>query len=487
MKHGFSDFEKMTHKTAYIWGPVSSFTGPLIAWLLQKDWQVHLAVKPALDLFTLAPLDLHSSAQALVERALGGHEKLRTFQDRLRFVEPHEIGRGTKYDALIFCGLPPNFDEPRVPRAPWAASELAAIAKVLKGVPTFIVSSLWGAVQPDGVVPEEFEFDRRKALTHWENVCQQYENRLLKGLALLESPWHLVRLPLLSGKEQDGAALNFSGLFTLLHHVYQAAQQSVEPLNALKLNYNPDSTLWFLPVDKAVYLFWRLLEDEARPRICNLVSTQAMLNREWLHYMASAVGYKTTEAGESDAFDLPGILRKLLKDNVQVKTRNLFEVAARYYQSPVSLDSDYFQKMLSFAKGQNWGEFEKPVSEKLVFSEDLADHYFKEFLPQRMAGKLVKEFTRDDTTVGFFLLDGDWSYLLKASNGTPMVSRLDPDGDHPSVRIRFTSQTMTRLIQNKVSLPEAVLRGQVKIEGAVLDTLRVGNALGQFLKENPYK
>src|SRR5271170_2228682 len=95
----FCDFEKMTHKTAYIWGPVSSFSGPLTAWLLQKDWQVHVAVKPTLDLFTLAPLDLRSSAQSLIERALGGHEKLRTFQDRLRFVEPQEVGRGTTYDA----------------------------------------------------------------------------------------------------------------------------------------------------------------------------------------------------------------------------------------------------------------------------------------------------------------------------------------------------------------------------------------------------
>src|SRR5882672_10834390 len=114
----------MTQRTAYIWGPVSSFSGPLAAWLLQKDWQVHVAIKSSLDLFSLAPLDLRSSAQSLLERALGGHEKLKMFQDRLHFIEPQDAGRGTKYDAVIFCGLPPNFDEPRAPRAPWAAAEL---------------------------------------------------------------------------------------------------------------------------------------------------------------------------------------------------------------------------------------------------------------------------------------------------------------------------------------------------------------------------
>ena len=84
----------MTHKTAYIWGPISSFSGPLAAWLLQKDWQVHVATKPALDLFSLSPLELKSSAQGLLERALGGHERLRVFQDRLRLIDPQDAGDG---------------------------------------------------------------------------------------------------------------------------------------------------------------------------------------------------------------------------------------------------------------------------------------------------------------------------------------------------------------------------------------------------------
>src|SRR5215470_9847283 len=116
----------MSHKTAYLWGPISSFSGPLAAWLLRKDWQVHIAVKPALNLLTLTPLDLHSAAQTWLERALGGHEQLRAFQERVRFLDGGEPVKGTRYDALLFCGLPPNFDEPRAPRAPWAAGELTS-------------------------------------------------------------------------------------------------------------------------------------------------------------------------------------------------------------------------------------------------------------------------------------------------------------------------------------------------------------------------
>ena len=117
----------MTHKTAYLWGPVSSFTGPLAAWLVTKGWHVQVATKSALNLLSLSPLDLHSSALTLLEQAMGGRDRYRTFKDRLRLVDETEALKGTKYDAVIFCGLPPNFDEPRAPRAPWAAARLPAI------------------------------------------------------------------------------------------------------------------------------------------------------------------------------------------------------------------------------------------------------------------------------------------------------------------------------------------------------------------------
>src|SRR3990167_4628074 len=143
----------MMHKTAYLWGPVSSFSGPLAAWLLRKDWHVHIATKSPLNVFALTPLDLPSTAQVSLEKALGGHHELKTFQDRLRFLETALPDKSTTYDAAIFCGVPPNFDEPRASRAPWAAAELESIAKALKGVPFFIVSSLWAGVKSDGVVP----------------------------------------------------------------------------------------------------------------------------------------------------------------------------------------------------------------------------------------------------------------------------------------------------------------------------------------------
>ena len=357
----------MTNKTIYIWGTVSTFTAPLAAWLLAKGWHVHIACKSALNVFSLSPLDLPASARDALEAVLGGRNQFKAFQDKLKFLENGETVRDTTYDALIFCGLPPNFDDARVPRAAWAASELPTIAKSMKGVPVFMISSLWGGIQSDGVVPEDLEFERRKPLHHWERVCQNYELKLIHGLAKIESNWFFIRLPLLTASTADGYSFSFSGLANLFASL--DPQSQIGPFDSsiksqskiiagqsVSLAHQPDATLWFMPVDSAVYLFWRFLEDNFRPRICNLVSTQATLNREWLHYLAPALNLKEIVAtNHRDGLNLPLILRKLLLDNVQVKTRNLFEVVGRYQLRPDKIDQNYFVKVIEAGRRKNWG------------------------------------------------------------------------------------------------------------------------------------
>jgi hypothetical protein len=479
----------MAHKTAYLWGPISSFSGPLTAFLLKKGWHVHVAVKSALNLFSLSPLDLPAAAQSSIEKALGGHEHFKTFSDRLKFVETLDAVKDVNYDAVIFCALPPNFDEARTPRAPWAVQELSAISKTLRGVTIFMVSSLWAGIAEDGVVPEELEFERRKPLNHWENVGQQYELKLLKELPNLETTWHLVRLPLISGDTKDGASLNFTGPLTLLRELAEQSPHPDEQFRVLRMNYNPDSIFWFLPVDSAVKLFWHLLEDENRPRICNLVSTQATLNREYAQYVAEALGYENVELSESPSYRLPAILRQMLKDNVNVKTRNLFEVTGRYQDIPASIGQSYFARSLAYGKSHNWGRVatSEKIQAKPLFSAGFARRYFEEFLPMNLNQQLLGEVTKGDTSVGF-VIDGPQhlSWVLRGTDGQAMVERLDHGSNKPKVSLHFTSDTMMRLIQKKLSFERALITREVRVEGPLMEGLRVGGIFSRFLKDHPY-
>ena len=460
----------MAQKTAYLWGPLSSFSGPLTALLVAKGWHVHIATKSALNIFSLSPLDLLSSGLAFIERCMGSHDHFRAYQDRIKFTDETEIVKGTTYDAIIFCGLPPNFDEPRVPRAPWAASRLPQIAKSLKGVPIVIVSSIWGGIQKDGVVPEEFEFERRKPITQWESACQFYEQKLLDSLSHVESSWCIVRVPMISGSAQSGEPANFTGpyhLFGELAHVMEGSgkMQLSSSSKILKMNYHPDSTLWFLPVDLATLTLWRFLEDENRPRICNLVSTQATLNREWLQYLAQALGYEEVIASESDKLSLPGTLRKMLLDDVQIRTRNLFEASGRYQLSPVRLDKDYFDKVVAVGRAMHWGHPPLRNNKTLTYSQRLAKYYFECFVPSHFDESLLKKAAMDGTTIGFVLTGADRrGWILKAASGNTVVERLDPAGEKPSICFRFSGSTMTRLIQSRLSLHRALLLKRVEVE-----------------------
>jgi hypothetical protein len=485
----------MSQKVAYILGPVTSFNGALAAHMARKGWQVHFACKSSLNLLSLSPLDLRTQAQTLLEAALGQKEDSKFFKERLKLVDPGEALKNTKYDAIIFGALPPNFDEARAPRAPWSGADFKSIVKAFRGVPVFIVSSLWGGVQKDGVVPEELEFTRRKALTNWESTCQQYEQRMLESLSGSESPWYLLRLPLLSGDTDSGDTVRFSGIYSLVHELveetakpfFKSAASNGTGAPSVKLAYNPDSTLWYLPVDMAVDTVLRFIEDEARPRICNLVSTQTTLNREWLSHLAEALGIKDINCAEQDSLNIPNTLRKLLLDDVQVKTRNLYEVAGRYHLLPVRLDRDYFEKLIDCGRKHNWGEVvpttvEPPV---LDYSEQMAHYYFEKFLPKRIEQGALKD-SKLTGTVAFHLRAANiHGWLLKCHDGISEISPYDPSLDKPDICLHFSGMTLSKLVQNKMLLHRAVLMREVEAEGNLLKLWRLTSIIDKFLKENP--
>jgi len=481
----------MTQKVAYIWGPVTSFNGPLAALMVMKGWHVHFACKSSLNLLSLSPLDLRTQAQTLLEAALGGREKARAFKDRLKLVDPSEALKHNTYDAIIFGALPPNFDESRSPRAPWSGADFKAILKTFRGVPTFVVSSIWGGVQKDGVVPEELEFTRRKPLSNWEGICQQYEQRVLESLSGNESPWYLVRLPLISGDTRSGETVKFSGIYTLLKELIAEGSKPFFGKGgpSIKLSYNPDSILWFLPVDVAVNTFYRYIEDETRPRICNLVSTHMTLNREWLSHVAEAQGWEEIQSAESDNLTLPTTLRKLLLDDVQVKTRNLFEVAGRYQLLPVKLDKEYFQKLFDLAQKENFGSHvETAEVSPLDYTEQLAKYYFEKFVPEKISAGALSSARIHDVSIGFHLRAGaihGWILRRNSVTGDLTVDQLDPTSDKPDILFHFSGMTLTRLIQNKMHLHRALLMREVEVEGNLFQLWKIVAAIDKFLRDNP--
>lgn len=481
----------MAQKTAYIWGPISIFTGSLITFLVKKGWHAHVACKSSLNLLSLSPLDLRSSVQGAIDAAFGGHDKAKAFQDRIKIVEHNEFTKGTIYDAVVFSGMPPNFDEPRAPRAPWSAQELKEVINGTKGSPLFVVSSLHGGVQADGVVPEEYEFARRKPQTTWESICQQYETKVIQKLRNFDHPWYLVRLPLLTGATADGTTLNYSGLYPLLKELSDKARSLREiqrEVKEIKLQFNPNSTLWFMPVDTAVYTFWKYIEDEQRSRTLNLIPTNPLLNMEWIKSVGKALDV-TIRDDDEDRLEVNPVLRKLLTDNVQVKNRNLFEVAGRYHIPPVQIDEAYFQRILSKADGKSWGEtpVEKKQTTGISYSDRLARFYFEEILPDLLnSDSLLDKAITQCHSIGFVIKEtSDLRWYLTRDEGQTVLSRYSPSDERPKICFKLSGNALVSLIQSKIPLHRALLMRIVEVEGPIFETLKVTNMIERFWKENP--
>lgn len=468
----------MTEKTAYFRGPLSTFSTQLAVQLLQDGWHLHIPSKSALN-FSLSPLDLRSSIYSTLERAIGKKSRSRELLERVRLLEPQEVVKGTKYDIVIFCGLPSNFDESRVSRAPWAAEELPEVCRRLRDVPVVIVSSLWSAIQDDGVVPEEIEFARRKPASHFEGVCQQYELKLLNGLEKQESIWYLLRLPLIAPNHSDGSSLNFSGLSKFFARLSE--QSSLD--RVLRLSYNPDATMWMLPADVAASLTAAFVEDAARPRICNLVSTRATLNQEWLQQLATAAGFERVEWTDRDTLNLPGPLQVMFRDNIQVKTRNLFELMGRRQDIPVSMDTAYFERVLKFGRNANWG-LQRTEHFKPLFSEELAEQYFCQFLPSKADDKVIKRVAGFPGGLAFHIEGHEkCAWVAKSVEGSLVVHPYDPVDDSPSVRFLFTPGGFVRLLKHEMLFEQALLSKDLQTRGKGFELVKACDLVRKILRE----
>jgi hypothetical protein len=235
-------------------------------------------------------------------------------------------------------------------------------------------------------------------------------------------------------------------------------------------------------------MFWRYLEDELRPRICNMVSTQATLNREWMHYLSSALKLNEITPSEHDTLNLPSIMRKMLLDDVQIKTRNLFEVAGRYHLPPLRLDEDYFQKVLARGIEGRWGGPNVAKGKQSIGLPDrLTQYYFEEFVPSKFEeDDNLKKALTPGSSVGFLLKGANGlGWVVTANNGGGHVEKFDPSGTRPEICFHFSGRTMTQLIQSKLPLHRAVLLREVQVEGPLLQALKVTKIIEQFLKDHP--
>lgn len=468
-------------KTAYVWGPISNFSSFFINRLLEEGWQVHVACKAALQL-DFSTLDLASAARYKIEEANDITGKLSSSQERLVFLESDEPRPGTRYDAVLFMGLPANFDDARVPRAASTAAELPRIAKELDGdTLVFIFSSLWGGIRNDGVVPEELEFKRRNPESRFEKFCQEYEYGVLKAINKTNLKWHLVRLPMMLGGIADGRTVTFTGLYKLLQELHRA-QASGDPV--LKLNYNPGASFWMLPCDCAAQVVFRMISDSACPVISNVISTQSTINKKWVQNLAKALRFLSIENAENDALALPATLREMLKQSIQVKSHDLF---VRYQQRAPAFTSDYFVRILQFAVAHNWGKV--PVRPKeSSFSAEKARNYFESFLPEKIDRKLAESLAEFDGGMAFQIVgQQDCRWLLIAENGKAIVQRLGSSVHSPQVTFVINPESFGQLVAARINPAKMLKSRALQLSG---DFLHCANAFGffyGFLSKHPFR
>ncbi len=346
-------------KRVLIWGPLTSFSSPVAINLAKSGFEVNFTAKSFLDLLT--PLNLKTGLKTALKQSFLENVQDENFDECIKIIEPNSINSNSNYIAVIFCGLPPHYDEAKLPRATWAVKEFCKFQNLFKQVPVYFISSIWSAIQQDDeTVLEDINYPKRKPLTAFEAVCQSYEDEIIKENKF--NNWYLIRIPLILGDTVKGQTTNFSGLYPLIKQIQQLKNNGNQSSivshldnDILNLNYNPHACLNWLPADFLSFLIVNYISDSLAPKICNLVPTKALLNEEWVNNLAHSIGFSKVVKSEYDSLEINSTVRKFLNENVQIKMRNLYEVIGRYKPNQNALDENYFHKVLTYADKSNWG------------------------------------------------------------------------------------------------------------------------------------
>lgn len=200
-------------------------------------------------------------------------------------------------------------------------------------------------------------------------------------------------------------------------------------------------------------MFWRFLEDEDKPQLLNMVPTNPTLNREWVAHLCSVFGIDNIEESNEGDLNLSPTITKLLKDKVQVTSKNLYALAGKYHIPPVITDPAYFKKLVDNASDEflDVANEKAGKKDKSINYEKLIKLYFEDFLPSVLnTDGFIDKAISKGKEIGFKIKEtSDDIWILKSQNGESIAQKSTLENQKPKVCFKLSSGTLFRLLEKR--------------------------------------
>jgi len=284
---------------------------------------------------------------------------------------------------------------------------LRHMMQLLEGtdVPLYHVSTAYVAGMHEGRVMEHELLDTPCKNTY-ERTKRQAEQIFVDALAAGTIRGAVFRPSIIVGAERGGLISQFHNFYSILRMVDVIEGGQLPAGESLRLQGNPESTLNLIPVDWVAEALWTIVEREgASARTYHLTNPNPCKLRELNHWatrtlspMGSQMGFQPKLDGditraEQVANASLALYRHYLLDEPIFDRTNTDRALGGTLPCP-RLDADFFDRLLGYARAQQWiGAFGCKLRGLLLDEDPSGSHITVERLKTDLAEDLATAAT----------------------------------------------------------------------------------------------
>ncbi|MFC1636765.1 SDR family oxidoreductase [Planctomycetota bacterium] len=373
-------------------------------------------------------------------------------------------------------------------------ANILELAEILQA-PICHLSTAYIAGERSGTVYESDVDVRQKFHNAYERTKCQAESLVHKWSHRTDLDAFIFRPSIVVGDTEGGRILNFDGLYNLMRFFDNVG--GVVGQKDFRVIGDPDATKNFVPVDYVADAIWYIIQHGS-PGTYHITHSSPMRLSQLRRIFA-------------DLFDLPGarfVHQSDFQTNQASRLERMYQEATSTYLpyfmgEPVfdrtntdhalvdthlqvpQMDTDYFLRLLSYARKANWGKKHSTKTVTAKNSNNVVDRYFDDFLAEKMHKQLLPNLRSLSATCRINVEDVGRSWALKIEQGR--LVKISHNSMDCQCEFLVNYETFKRIVSGKLVPQKAFFKRKVDIQGDIETGLKLATVLAEFFQKWPYR
>jgi nucleoside-diphosphate-sugar epimerase/putative sterol carrier protein len=361
-------------------------------------------------------------------------------------------------------------------------------------IPLCYISTAYIAGRRQGEVKEN-EIDLGQDFNNiYEKTKCKAECLVQEWIEETDVPIFIFRPGIVIGDSKKGRLATFNGIYNILR--FFDAVESLVKNEHIRAIGNKDATKNLIPVDYLAKVVWYIIErgitgtyhitnpnPVTMEQLRNIYIDLFGLNGE----LVTQEEYQSKEPTRLELlFQKASSLYAPYMVNEPVFDRSNTDAAL--YDTNIELpviDTDYFKRLLKYAKSVEWGKSKSKLSKLSGRSLTVVEKYFDDFLAGKMNKQLLPDLRKLSAAFRIVLKEKpDTHWTLAINQG--ILTKVSKNGEVYECSFVVDRNIFAEITSGRIAPQQAFFKKQVDIEGNIETGLKLVTVLASFFRKYPY-